>query len=49
MSSWSGRRRCGVGIGGAALLPFGKEIVSVADLRSVPEGAVVIGSNRAAT
>jgi uncharacterized membrane protein YccF (DUF307 family) len=34
---------------GAALVPFGKEIVSVNDLRSVPQGAVVIGNNRAAT
>ena len=34
---------------GAALVPFGKAIVSVDDLRSVPQGAVVIGNNRAAT
>jgi uncharacterized membrane protein YccF (DUF307 family) len=34
---------------GAALVPFGKAIVSVDDLRSVPQGAIVIGNNRAAT
>jgi hypothetical protein len=30
---------------GAALVPLWKEIVSVDDLRSVPQGAVVIGNN----
>jgi uncharacterized membrane protein YccF (DUF307 family) len=34
---------------GAALVPFGKAIVSVDDLRSVPQGAVVIDNDRAAT
>ena len=29
-------------IAGAALVPFGKEIVSVDDLRSVPKGAIVV-------
>ena len=30
-------------IAGAALVPFGKDIVSVDDLRTVPKGAVVVG------
>jgi uncharacterized membrane protein YccF (DUF307 family) len=34
---------------GAALVPFGKVIVSVDELRSVPQGAVVIDNDRAAT
>jgi uncharacterized membrane protein YccF (DUF307 family) len=34
-------------IAGAALVPFGKDIVSVDDLRSVPRGAIVVGDKAA--
>jgi uncharacterized membrane protein YccF (DUF307 family) len=34
-------------IAGAALVPFGKDIVSVDDLRTVPKGAIVVGDKAA--